>query len=238
MILFKMRLMHLLAGAAISACILFSLSGCMTSQQETARHWKNYYMALSHGDLGSAIVEVNAICALDTSSQSSLDTLMRLYYLSGNFVSTYKVGEKLREKKTIHKKFMAESALKLGFTSEAKQWMIDIEENDSAGLNIASKFKLASIHYNDQEFEEAIALLGKIVDDDASFELRTKITGDSSVEQEVSYYAASHNFAGFVFLNLENYESAEAHFREALRVQPDFQLAKNNLAELSRIRDN
>ena len=216
----------------VLACSSLLFSACETPEIKIDQHWNAYKLAMIHGDIPTAIVEVNSIYALDTTSQSVLDTMMRLYFVQRNFVSTYKVGAKIDDKDFIHKSILAESTLQLGLVNETKALMMDIEANDSVGLNISTKYKLATMHFNDEEYAETLQLLGKIVDNEVSLEQATRISGDDNVTQNVSLYAASHNFAGFVFMQINEFDTAEDHFTEALRVQIDFQLAKNNLVQL------
>ena len=111
------------------------ITGCLTAEQQISGHWQNYNTAMKHADITTAIAELNAIYTLDTSSQSTLDTLFRLYYAVGNHLSTYNVGKQIRSKELLHKKFLAESCLKMGRIEEAKNWMVNIEDTDSIGLN-------------------------------------------------------------------------------------------------------
>jgi len=207
--------------------------GCTTPQSQIDQHWKAYKTAIYHGDIPTAVVEVNAIYACDTTSQSVLDTLMRLYYLQGNHVSAYNVGTQIDEPVKIHQTLIGESAMKLGLNEEAKKWFLQAEDADSTGLNLGAKYRLAALHYNDEEFDEALAVLNEIVKDEKSLELQTQISGDNSVVQNVMLYAASFNFAGFIFMDMNDFDTAETYFSEALRAQPDFVLAKNNMSLLA-----
>lgn len=206
---------------------------CTQPADADAAHWSAYKLALGHGDLNTAIAEVNAILARDTLNVSAADTLLRLYFVKGNFVSAWQVGKRIPEPDGVQKNLLAKSALKAGKPAEAKRLFLELDQADSTALNLHARYRLASLHFNDKEYELALDQLNRIVKDEESMELSIPVSGDSKVAQNVPLYAASFNFAGFVFLQEGDLETAETYFNEALRVMPDFQLASNNLELLA-----
>lgn len=211
--------------------LMWQCSTAETSSKES--HWDAYGMAMSHGDVITAITAVNAIYASDTADQMALDTLMRLYFIRGNHLSAYQSGKKLRKQSTIHKNILAEAAINLGKGEEAMALYEEIDREDSLGLTLNARYKLATLYFNQEDYPKALDALGQIVTDPQSMELKTRIAGDNAVSQQVVLYAASHNFAGYVFLMMNEFDTAEDHFSEALRIQPDFVLASNNMNQLA-----
>ncbi len=204
---------------------------CTTPRTQMDKHWKNYRTAINNGDVATAIVEVNSIFAFDTTNQSVLDTLSRLYFIAGNSFGAFNTSKKINEKTKEQKMIMAESALQIGMQSEAKSLFTELNEMDTTGNNIGIQYKLATLHFGDKEYEEAIILLNDITVNENSTKQSTRVKMSENSFQNVSLYAASWNFAGYIQLLSGDYDAAEKYFDEALRAQPDFELAKNNLAQ-------
>lgn len=215
----------------IVVLILLLVVQCTTPRTEMDKHWRNYRSAISNGDVATAIVEVNSVFAFDTTDQAVLDTLSRLYFISGNSYGAFNTSKRIKEKSKDQKMIMAESALQIGMQSEAKSLFSELNKVDTTGNNLGIKYKLATLHFGDKEYEEAIVLLNDITVNENSTKQATRVkTGENSY-QEVSLYAASWNFAGYIQLLSGDYDAAEKYFGEALRAQPDFELAKNNLSQ-------
>lgn len=189
---------------------------------------------MMNGDVNTAIVEVNAIYAIDTTDQAALDTLSRLYFVKGNYFSTYQVIHRMKKVDGIQRNMLAESSMQLGKVEEATALYSDLIQTDTTDNLLNLKFKLATLHYTSENYEEALSLLSDIVAEDASLERQTTIKVDGGL-QKVSLYAASHNFAGYIFLISGDYETARAHFNEAIRADENFTLPRNNLNELERL---
>ncbi len=208
------------------------IASCTTRQMEIEHHWASYDSAMSNGDINSAIAEVNSVLAFDTSNQAAIDTLSRLYFIQGNTFGAYKLASKLEEKNNDHKVILAETAMQLGHSEDAKKYFIELNKIDSTGNNIGAKYKLATLHFNDEEFKEAIELLGQITNNENSAKQTTRVNLENGAFQDVSLYAASWNFAGFIQSLVQDFDTAEKYYDEAIRAQPNFILAKNNKARL------
>ncbi|MEZ5008519.1 MAG: hypothetical protein R2753_10265 [Chitinophagales bacterium] len=213
--------------------IVLAVIQCTTPRTEMNKHWKNYNTAVSNGDIATAIVEVNSIYAFDTTNQAVLDTLSRLYFISGNSYGAFNTTKRINNKSRDQKMIMAESALQIGMQGEAKALFTELNDADTSGSFIGIKYKLATLHFSDKEYEKAIALLNEVTLHDNSMTQTTRVkVGDNSF-QDVSLYAASWNFAGYIQLLNGDLAAAEEYFNEALRAQPNFALAKNNLVLLN-----
>ena len=84
----------------ITFSLLFAFFSCTTDQTEISQHWSAYKVAMKNADVTSAIAEVNAVLAYDTTNQNAIDTLSRLYFIQGNSFGAYNLGIKIAEKKS------------------------------------------------------------------------------------------------------------------------------------------
>lgn len=228
-----MNRIKLVAAIAIA----LTISACTTQQMEIDNHWTAYNVAMDNADINSAIAEVNAVLAFDTTDQAVIDTLSRLYFIMGNSFGAYKLAGKLEDKSNDHKVILAESAMQLGHSEDAKKYFLELNKIDSTGENISNKYKLATLHFNDEEFKEAIQLLGEITKNENSSKQATRVNMENGAFQDVSLYAASWNFAGFIQSLVQDFDTAEEYYDEAIRAQPNFILAKNNKERLAAQRE-
>ena len=215
-----------LFAVTILALLVF-ISCTESASTNINRHWQAYKQAMNFGDIKTAIVEVNQVLTYDTTNQAALDTLSRLYFIDGNNYGAFKTSLAIKEKTLVQKNILAEAAFNIGKTEVAKENYTIVIEEDTTN-NIAAKYRLATLNFSDKNYQEALALLGDVVGDEASLEQVTRVRNDNNTYQNVSLYSASHNFAGYVFLVNGDFETADGHFKEALRVQPNFILAQNN----------
>lgn len=207
---------------------------CTTPRGEINKHWKNYANAMTNGDIATAIVEANAIYTIDTTNQAVLDTLSRLYFISGNSFGAFQTTRKLTERNHAQRLILAESAYQIGNRSAAKQYFSEANSADTTSNNIGLKYKLATLHFDDKEYQEAIHLLNEVIQNERSQKVSTRTNHAEGQFQDVSLFAASYNFAGYIQLLNGQFEIAENYFNTALIAQPDFILAKNNLAQLAK----
>ena len=75
----------------------------------------------------------------------------------------------------------------------------------------------------------ALRMLQEIIEQERSLEDQIREPDRKGGSQLVSFYAASHNLAGEIYLNKKDGKEAIFHFEEALKKQPDFALAQYNL---------
>jgi tetratricopeptide (TPR) repeat protein len=215
--------------ALFAALIIIS---CSSPKQKIAEHWAVYEFAMEHGDVTSAVNQMSAILAFDTTNQSAIDTLARLYFIQGNSLGAYKLANKIADKNSDHKQIIAETAIALGYADEAKKYLLELNAADTTGENIANKYKLATLHFSAEELKEAIVLLGEITANENSTKQSTRVNLDGGGFQDISLYAASWNFAGYIQTLVQDFDAAEQYYDEALRASPNFILAKNNKERL------
>ncbi len=220
----------------VAILVLLFMVACSSPEKKIAEHWKIYDFAMDHADITSAINQVSSILAFDTTNQSAIDTLARLYFIQGNSLGAYKLANKITEKNIDHKQILAESSIQLGYAEDAKKYLIELNAADTTGDNIANKYKLATLHFSDEELKEAIVLLGEITSNENSTKQSTRVNLENGAYQDISLYAASWNFAGFIQTMVQDFDAAEQYYDEALRASPNFILAKNNKDRLNQQR--
>lgn len=107
-------------------------------------------------------------------------------------------------------------------------------DNRRARLNLVSK-KLGS-----ERYAESLELVQPILTDLAGYAdvaaaaVPAEVTGaaEAAVYRDVRHYAHAHNYAGVALAGLRRLDPAERHFREAVRILPQFAEARRNLARV------
>jgi tetratricopeptide (TPR) repeat protein len=96
------------------------------------------------------------------------------------------------------------------------------------------QYQVAVLQYQLKRYGECNANVEQILKNEKSASERVSITTNQNESQEVSLKAAAFNIRGVMLMEGKRDEEAKYNFEEALKVQPDFGLAKNNMALVSK----
>ena len=96
------------------------------------------------------------------------------------------------------------------------------------------QYQLAVLQYQLKRYGECNTNVEQILKNEKSVSEKVSITVNQKEAQEVSLKAAAYNIRGVMLLEGKREEEAKFNFEEALKLQPDFMLAKNNLAFVSK----
>ena len=189
-----------------------------------------YEYALQNYDNGSAIVHLQDIIALGHTNYE--DTLALVYHYSGQTVNAMVLSEKLIENKAddpVLMEIIASSRRSLG---DSKTALEKYEKLYSLKQDVAYAYEIATIQYELKRMAECIQTINAIIANPASEQEKTVMNYGQGATQEISFKAAALNIAGVVYLELNKPTEAEQALNAALQLEPDFALAKNNLAVL------
>ena len=111
-----------------------------------------------------------------------------------------------------------------------------IEQYEAMWLNTENTtilYQITYLQYMIDRYEEAKAnlniLQSKIKDGD-----KISLSKQDGSVQEVAFAAALQNLRGLIAKDQGNVEAARTHFTKALEITPEFEAAKNSLAELNK----
>lgn len=185
--------------------------------------------ALRYGDFSTAAIALNYIVAIKPEQKEYKDTLALVYAELGANVQALSVAKDILAtdpNKAPILEVAANSEEALGLIKEALE---DYEKLFKLSGKTYHQYKVATMQYYLKRFGEcAMTLNGLLNAKDIGTE---KITMNYDRQrQEVPLSAAVYNMRGMLALEVSDFKSARDNFNEAIKILPDFALAKGNLA--------
>lgn len=228
--MFKLRLMK-----RIFLIISLFIAGAAMAQtvNNVALEQQKLKQALSYGDKNVAANAMYSIIMLEGPQSVYKDSLAYLYYNDRNFISCFLVTNEILKTKPEHLEFLEMNAISLesmGATEKAAEAYLKLFAKTN---NNYHAYKLAGLQFGLNKFEAAYVSIknaDKLTDDGT-----TKITFqvNKNYNQEVGLKAAIAYLQGIIELNLNKNAEAKISFERAIKLFPEFVLAKSKLETLN-----
>lgn len=196
-----------------------------------------YKKALNYGDYGTAIYAVYQIMELDASATGYQDTLAYLYFNKGNYVQALLIGNEIvaaDENNAGILEVVALSQQNLGLVKDA---LSSYEKLNKLQPDIYNLYTIATLQFALKRYGECSGTIDALLQSEGNTK-PIKITDNNGQSQEVPLKAAALNMLGVMALEMQQTEVAVKSFQEALKVAPDFALAKGNLAKVTQGNNN
>ncbi len=187
-----------------------------------------YKKALQNYDLEQAKNSVYHILELEGEQSPYLDSLAYIYFNQKNFPATLKVSNTLLKKKeSLSVLEMKAVALEnLNLPKEA----IDVYDKIyKLKKDVGTAYKLATLQQQLKRSAEAYATLKSA--ENLKFPEKGFVyapTAKKGKQQAVKFQAAFYNLMAITAYDLHNYDLAVNYFDKALKLQPDYFVAKQN----------
>lgn len=190
-----------------------------------------YNSALKYSDLSIAKSALYTMIAINPADKTLKDTLLFLYLNAGSFGQSVLLSREIlaeNPNNTTVQEIKAVSEQNLGLTKEALE---SYEKLYGQTKNVFHLYQTAVLQYQLKRYGECNANIDEIVKNEKANSERVNINmGQNGASQEVVLKAAAYNIKGVMLLEAKREDEAKIAFAEALKIQPDFELAKNNLA--------
>jgi tetratricopeptide (TPR) repeat protein len=189
--------------------------------------------ALAYGDTTIAANSMFSIISLEGPQSTYKDSLAYLYFNGRNYVSCFLVINDILKNKPENLELLEMKAVSLESmgaiqkASEAyKSLLIKTNNNYHA-------YKLAGLQLALKKFEEAYVSVKKAyqLPDDGTMEITFQV--NKNYNQNVGLKAAIAYLEGIIALNLDKSDAAKLSFETAVKLFPDFVLAKSKLETLA-----
>lgn len=174
----------------------------------------------------------------DTNNVLALKDLAAIYYQSKAYKEAFNVCQLIirKEKNNIFALRMIAGVYEQG--GQIEEAIVYYQKLLAIAETPQDFYQLASLYYNNSNFKSALYYLNKILSGPNEGE-NVLIT----YEKEGKYYnqlvpinAAALNMIGFAYMNSEKIDEAKKVINEALKIFPDFELAKGNLNYLNSVK--
>jgi len=201
-------------------------------KSEFSDHKKEVYrQAMQTGDYEVATQAIYDILATQPSQTVWRDSLALLYVQQKAYSQALKISEQQmlsNPNDTLMLKVQALSHKALGNPKkslEAYETLYPLTEN------VYHLYEIATIQYSMTRLQECLVTAKSLHAHKGLGEARINLNFNQQ-NQVVPLKAAVYNIQGVVAKDLDKQTEARAFFEQALKVAPDFALAKGNLAEL------
>ena len=184
--------------------------------------------ALELGDLETASSAIQAILILDPAADTLRDSLCHLFFLRRMYVSAFKLGNEVLEKRPQNPMVLELVAVSAQSLGDGKTALPFYEKLYAITKNHYHLYEIASLEYQMGRFVESDQKMMKLAIDPA-LDKEGFSLNDSKGAQEVSLSAAAYNVAGAIALDMGKIDVAIDRFKKAIDKVPDFRLAKANL---------
>ena len=219
----------LIVGTAVMSC---NNETTPTKETEENRHITLFKHARSTGDLTTAAVALNEMLLNDTTYSDWYDTLAVLYYNIGNYQPATWYADKVLEKKPKDLRMLELSAMseqQLGRPEKVLKAYRDL-------FNVTNDFQYlyqsAAVEFSMGNVDNCKLLVDSILRSPSIDKDSIEIQIESDYSQQVPLRAAVYNLQAFLKARDGNMMGAKNDFERALRIYPDFILAKRNLQDL------
>ncbi|MEX0967411.1 MAG: hypothetical protein WD077_09240 [Bacteroidia bacterium] len=194
---------------------------------------KVFDLAVEHGDYQTAIHALYYIMAKDP-EESYLDSLATLYYINGSYVQAIIVGRKHLDKHPVDTGMLELVATAEQEVGRLKESLALYEKLHLLTGSPYYQYQVAVLQYNLKRYGEGMSTVQKILQDPASRNEQVQIQISQSEAQNVPLQAASYNLAGIIMMDLKEKEKALENFENAIRIFPEFVLARKSLETLKK----
>lgn len=190
---------------------------------------KIYNTALKYGDVEVARTAMYALLAKHPDSISYLDTIARLYFSAGNYVQCALSSKDYLTKDTTNLFVREMLAISYSSLNKSKEALEQYEILHHATKSVYHAYQIAVLQYVLKRYGECETTLTEIIANPKSGEDKVSMNVDQNTSQQVPIKAAAYNIKGVMQKELNKPDEAKIFFEEALKIYPDFALAKGNL---------
>ena len=191
-----------------------------------------YQKALSLNDLETATGAVHTMIALRPDLVNWNDTLCLLYHGRSMFAQSWALSSELLKRRPDDLTFIEIHAQALEGLGQYAEAIKDYEVLVNKVPQPVFRYKAAALQYLLKRFGECDANLNFLISNNAIDKEKVSLQGEDGAVQSVPLRAAVYNIKGILAMDLNKPEDAESAFTEALRLFPEFVMARVNRERL------
>ena len=207
----------------------------LTPPQQTAEQEISIYnTAMRYGDFDAARYTLYSLIAKHPENISYLDSLVRIYFMTQNWAQCILAGQDYVSRDTNNAPVMEMMAISNSNLSRNKDALEMYEKLYRKTGQLYHAYQVAVHRYKMQRYGECAQMIDIIVNDTASVTELINIDIDKGQGQKVPIRASALNLRGVMLKEINMPAKARENFEAALKLAPDFVLAKNNLEEMKK----
>jgi len=189
--------------------------------------------ALAYGDNNVAASSMFSIISLEGPQSTYKDSLAYLYFNGRNYVSCFLVTNDILKNKPENLELLEMQAVSLESMGVLEKASETYETLLAKTNNNYHAYKLASLQLASKKFEEAYVTVKKAnqLPDNGTVEVTFQV--NKNYNQNVNLKAAIAYLEGIIAINLDKNAEAKLNFENAVKLFPEFILAKSKLETLN-----
>ncbi len=213
-------------------CLSFIACNESNFKSEFSGHKKEVYQqAMQNGDYEVATQAIYDILASQPSENAWRDSLALLYAQQKAYPQALKISEQQIAKNPNDTLMLKVQALSYKSMGNPKKSLEAYEKLYPLTQNVYHLYEIATIQYSMTRLQECLVTAKSLHAHKGLGEARINLNFNQQ-NQVVPLKAAVYNIQGVVAKDLDKQAEAKAFFEQALKVAPDFSLAKGNLEQM------
>ncbi len=217
-------LVIVLAILLINTTSLFSQVTDAYTQKE-----KVFRLALRYNDFMVARTALYDMIVLKPELTTLKDSLSILYFNIGAYPECILLSKEILEKTPNNPTILEIKAISEQSVGLIKESLADYEKLYASNKNVYHLYQIAALQYELKRFGECDASIAQLLADKEIENKEISIAAGEKKSQKVSLKAAIYNMRGVLALETGKTDIAKTNFNEAIKLNPDFELAKNNM---------
>ena len=213
-------------------CLCFLACNQGDFKAEFSKHKKEVYRAaMQNGDYNVATQAIYDIIATQPTQTAWKDSLALLYLQKKNYPQALLIGEKQLENNPNDTLMLKVLALSYKAVGNSKKSLEAYEKLYPLTKDVYHLYEIASTQYSMTRLQECLLTAKELHAHEDLKEASINLNFNQQ-NQTVPLKAAVYNIQGVIAKDLDRQTEARAFFEEALKVAPEFELAKGNLTEM------
>ncbi len=197
------------------------------------QHYRQIYAsAVKYNDFAVATQALYEMIAISPNSKGLKDTLSQVYFQRAAWPQVVLLTMEILEDDPNNDGALELQAIANQSLGRIKESLASYEKLYQSTQSPFHLYEIAALQYSMRRFGECEQSIKKLASDPATQDKKITISMQTGESQEVPISAAVMNLQGVVDLDQGNKEDAKIAFESAIKLFPEFQLAKNNLAEV------
>ena len=202
-------------------------------QIELNSHKKIVTQALTYNDALTAINSMHHIIVLEGINSTYKDSLAITYFNARNYVSSYLLAKELLVSKPNSLQLLEISAVSLQSLNQTKEAITAYEKLFAQANNMAHGYQLANLQFGIKRMSEAQETIIRTLQCKEIEGAFAQFPVDKTKNQNVPLKAGAYHLLGLISYELKDNATANEAFNEALKIEPKFALATQNLNALT-----
>lgn len=206
-----------------------------TRALDQEHHYRQVYAeAIKYNDFAIATQAVYDLIAISPNPKGLKDTLSQIYFQRAAWPQVILLTMEILEDDPANDgawELQAIANQSLGRIKEALDSYEQLYKSTKSPFHL---YEIAALQYSMRRFGECELSIKRLVADPEIKDKQITISTQDGKSQEVPLSAAVMNLQGVMHLDQGNKEDAKAAFEAAIKLFPDFILAKGNLAEVNK----